>query len=104
MNSKQRRVRIRAGLPNALHRLSALCLMGDIEPEHAADIKAVLDNSNLQLGHFESAVRAIATVERGARLRHTLKSYTTELTIRWAPNMIGKTAHIIIHDEVTTIK
>lgn len=29
MNSKQRRARVRAGMPGAIHRLSALCLMGD---------------------------------------------------------------------------
>ena len=86
MNSKQRRARIRAGMPNALRRLSTLCLMGEIDPKYAADIRAILDDPQLQLYRFELAVRGIAGAERQAEMNRTLKTYITSRTGRTQSN------------------
>ena len=98
MNSKQRRARIRAGMPGAIHRLSALCLMGDIEPEHAANIKEALNSPDVKLAHFESLVQCIGVVERRAEQKRTIKSYTT------STGYSGRTVYTVVYDEVTTIK
>lgn len=101
MNSRQRRARIRAGMPGAMHRLSALCLMGDIEPDHAANIKEALNSPDVKLAQFEFAVRCIVNVERHAERKRAIKSY---MNPNLGASYSGKAAYTIVFDEATTIK
>ena len=64
MNSKQRRARIRAALPGALHRLSVLRLMDEIKPELADSFAATLRDPQLKPHSLEGVVRSIHQIER----------------------------------------
>lgn len=117
MNSKQRRARVRAGMPGVLQRLGALCLMGDMSSTDAKRLTEMLRDPRMKLRDFEGVVRTVAYAERSAELQRTLKTYTTSRTGRTsstAPvfqtlprtgmSCIGKSAYTIVVDEVTQIK
>lgn len=94
--------------------------MGEIDPEYAADIRAILDDPQLQLYRFELAVRGIAGAERQAEMNRTLKSYVTSSSVNFSslpslprfpgasPSLSagydGRSVHTIVIDEVTQIK
>lgn len=114
MNSKQRRTRIRVALPGALHRLSVLRLMDEIEPELADSFAATLRDPQLKLHSLEDVVRSIHQIERMNEVRRTLASYVTPgrtvtgRTIGAHPLLgarySGKSAYTVILDEATTFK
>ena len=64
MNSKQRRARIRAGMPNVLRRITTIKLIGDMDARNADRYIAALQSPHLKLRDFEAIVRAVA--ERNA--------------------------------------
>ena len=64
MNSKQRRARIRAGMPNVLRRITTMKLIGDMDARDADRYIAALQSPHLKLRDFEAIVRAVA--ERNA--------------------------------------
>ncbi len=97
MNSKQRRARTRAGMPNVLRRITTMKLIGDMDPRDADRYIAVLQSPYLKLRDFEAIVRTVAVAERDVELRHTLKTFM--------PRTTGRTAwNITVFDEVTQIK
>ena len=114
MNSKQRRARIRAALPGALHRLGVLRLMDEIKPELADSFAATLRDPRLKLHSLEGVVRSIHQIEHTNEVRRTLASYVTPgrtvtgRTIGALPPLgarySGKSAHTIIFDEAATLK
>ena len=71
MNSKQRRARIRAGMPNVLRRITTMKLIGDMAPRDADRYIAVLQSPYLKLRDFEAIVRTVAVAERDVELRTT---------------------------------
>ena len=67
MNSKQRRARIRAGMPDVLRRITTMKLMGDMDVRDADRYIAALQSPYLKLRDFEAIVRAVA--KRNAEVR-----------------------------------
>lgn len=115
MNSKQRRARICAGMPNAVRRLATLKLMGDIEPAHAASLSRRLNLPRIRLSVFEATVREIVDVERTAKAREELKSLVTPLAMSMysysplsSPSLgagySGRASNAVVIDEVTPFK
>lgn len=97
MNSKQRRARIRAGMPNVLRRITTMKLIGDMDPRDADRYIAVLRSPYLKLRDFEAIVRTVAVAERDVELRGALKAFVTSTTRRTAWNTT-------VFDEVTPTK
>lgn len=117
MNSKQRRTRIRAGMPGVVHRILTMKLMGDLTDTTAERYLARLRVDKIRLVDFEGIVRAVAELEREAEMNRTLKTYVTSRTGRMQSNTtvfqtlprtgmscIGKSAHVVVIDEITQIK
>lgn len=117
MNSKQRRARIRAGMPNVLRRITTMKLIGDMDPRDADRYIAALQSPHLKLRDFEAIVRTAAVVARDVELRSGLKAFVTSTTRRTASNTSalqtlprastptsGTKAYTIFIDEVTQIK
>lgn len=77
MNSKQRRARIRAGMPGVVHRILTMKLMGDLTDTTAERYLARLRVDKIRLVDFEEIVRAVAELDRQAELNRTLKTYIT---------------------------
>ena len=100
MNSKQRRARIRAGMPNVLRRITTMKLIGDMDARDADHYIAVLQSPHLKLRDFEAIVRTVAVIERDVELRDVFKDFTT----KHAGTPTSGTAYTIIIDEVTQIK
>lgn len=73
MNSKQRRARIRAGMPNVLRRITTMKLIGDMDARDADRYIAVLQSPYLKLRDFEAIVRTVAVAERDVELRSASK-------------------------------
>lgn len=82
MNSKQRRARIRAGMPGVVHRILTMKLMGDLTDTTAERYLARLRVDKIRLIDFEEIVRAVAELDRQAELNRTLKTYITSRTGR----------------------
>ena len=80
MNSKQRRARIRAGMPNVLRRITTMKLIGDMDARDADHYIAALQSPHLKLRDFDVIVRTVAVAERGAgfmpRMTGRTKPYT----------------------------
>ena len=114
MNSKQRRARIRAALPGALHRLGVLRLMDEIKPELADSFAATLRDPRLKLHSLEGVIRSIHQIERMNEARRTLTSYTipgrtvTGRTMGAHPSLgarySGEPAHTVFFDEFSIFK
>ncbi len=117
MNSKQRRARIRAGMPGVVHRILTMKLMGDLTDSMAERYLMRLQDNRLRFADFEKTVRAVAELERQAEMNRTLKTYITSRTGRTQSNTpvfqtlprtgmscIGKSARVVVIDEVTQIK
>lgn len=114
MNSKQRRARIRAGMPGVIHRLVVMKLMGDAEANHVDSYLGSLRSPDLKLSGFERIVRHVAQLERAAEIRRFYTDYITpgrtitgrikgahpSLGARYS----GKSAHTFILDEAATLK
>lgn len=77
MNSKQRRARIRAGIPNVLRRITTMKLMGDMDVRDADRYIAVLQSPYLKLRDFEAIVRAVA--KRNAEVRVVVLDEVTQI-------------------------
>ena len=77
MNSKQRRARIRAGMPNVLRRITTMKLIGDMDPRDADRYIAVLQSPYLKLRDFEAIVRAVA--KRNAEVRVVVLYEVTQI-------------------------
>ena len=77
MNSKQRRARIRAGMPNVLRRITTMKLIGDMAPRDADRYIAVLQSPYLKLRDFEAIVRAVA--KRNAEVRVVVLYEVTQI-------------------------
>ena len=77
MNSKQRRARIRAGMPNVLRRITTMKLIGDMDPRDADRYIAVLQSPYLKLRDFEAIVRAVA--KRNAEVRVVVLDEVTQI-------------------------
>ena len=86
MNSKQRRARIRAGMPGVVHRILTMKLMGDLTDTTAERYLARLQDNRLRFADFEKTVRAVAELERQAEMNRTLKTYITSRTGRMQSN------------------
>lgn len=120
MNSKQRRARIRAGMPGAVHRILTMKLVGDLTDTTAERYLVRLRVDKIRLVDFEGIVRAVAELERQAEFNRTLKSYVTPSSVNFfslpslprfpgaSPSLSagygGRSAHTIVIDEVTQIK
>ena len=97
MNSKQRRARIRAGMPNVLRRITTMKLIGDMDARDADRYIAVLQSPYLKLRDFEAIVRTVAVIEHDVELRRTPKTFM--------PRTTGRTAwNTTVSDEATQIK
>lgn len=79
MNSKQRRARIRAGMPNVLRRITAMKLIGDMASQDADRYIAVLQSPYLKLRDFEAIVRTVAVAERNAEVRVVVLDEVTQI-------------------------
>lgn len=101
MNSKQRRARIRAGMPNVLRRITTMKLIGDMDPRDADRNIAALQSPHLKLRDFEAIVRTVAVVARDVELRGALKAAITK---RAGSPASGTKPYTIVLDEVTQIK
>jgi hypothetical protein len=100
MNSKQRRARIRAGMPNVLRRITTMKLIGDMAPQDADRYIAALQSPYLKLRDFEAIVRTVAVAERDVELRDVFK----DSAAKRASTPTSGTAYTIIIDEATQIK
>ena len=69
MNSKQRRARIRAGMPDVLRRITTMKLIGDMDARDADRYIAALQSPYLKLRNFEAIIRTVAVAERNAEVR-----------------------------------
>ena len=76
MNSKQRRARIRAGMPDVLRRITTMKLIGDMDARDADRYIAVLQSPYLKLRDFEAIVRAVA--KRNAEVRVVVLDEVTQ--------------------------
>lgn len=76
MNSKQRRARIRAGMPNVLRRITTMKLIGDMAPRDADRYISALQSPYLKLRDFEAIVRAVA--KRNAEVRVVVLDEVTQ--------------------------
>lgn len=99
MNSKQRRARIRAGMPNVLRRIATMKLIGDMAQRDADRYIAALQSPQLKLRDFEAIVRIVAVVARD-ELRDVFKNSAAKN----AGIPASGTAYTIIIDEVTQFK
>lgn len=86
MNSKQRRARIRAGMPGVVHRILTMKLMGDLTDSTAERYLVRLRVDKIRLVDFEAIVRAVAELDRQAEMNRTLKTYITSRTGRMQSN------------------
>ena len=77
MNSKQRRARIRAGMPDVLRRITTMKLIGDMDARDADRYIAVLQSPYLKLRDFEAIVRAVA--KRNAEVRVVVLDEVTQI-------------------------
>ena len=99
MNSKQRRARIRAGMPNVLRRITTMKLIGDMAPRDADRYISALQSPHLKLHDFEAIVRIVAVVARD-ELRDVFKN----VTAKRGSSPTSGAAYTITIDEVTQIK
>ena len=79
MNSKQRRARIRAGMPSVLRRITTMKLIGDMDPRDADRYIAVLQSPHLKLRDFEAIVRTAAVAARDAEVRVVVLDKVTQI-------------------------
>lgn len=79
MNSKQRRARIRAGMPDVLRRITTMKLIGDMDARDADRYIAVLQSPRLKLRDFEVIVRTVAVAERNAEVRVVVLDEVTQI-------------------------
>ena len=89
MNSKQRRARIRAGMPNVLRRITTMKLVGDMDARDADRYIAMLQSPQLKLRDFEVIVRTVAVVARDVELRRTPKDASWPFPGRAASYTVG---------------